>query len=149
MGPQGARHLSSGLEVLSHTPGAQTRDLYEVCCLATVPELRELLAKTPAARFLEEGNERTMQSILTTVTDTSSSLRYLERGDNFSITDWVRQGKGWLFLPYTAEQIPALKPLFRTWVRTAIFSALSLPERDNGLWFVAMSRRSGEDGRPK
>lgn len=70
-----------------------------------------------------------MKSILTTVTSALSALRYLKRGDNFSITDWVMEGEGWLFLPYTAEQIAALKPLFRTWVRTAIFSALSLPSR--------------------
>lgn len=128
--------VSSALEVLAKTPGAESRDLYEVCCLATVPELRELLAKTPAARFFEEGNERTMQSILTTVTDALSAFRYLQRGDNFSITEWVKEGKGWLFLPYASDQIAALHALVRTWVRTAIFSALSLPERDNGLWFV-------------
>jgi hypothetical protein len=128
--------VSSAIEVLAKTPGAESRDLYEVCCLATVPELRELLARTPAARFFEDGNERTMQSILTTVTDALNSLRYLERGDNFSITEWVRKGRGWLFLPYDSDQIAALNTLVRTWVRTAIFTALSLPERDNGLWFV-------------
>ncbi|MGA3050212.1 MAG: type IV secretion system DNA-binding domain-containing protein [Terracidiphilus sp.] len=130
--------VSSAVEALARTPGAESCDLYEVCCLATVPELRDLLARTPAARFFEEGNERTMLSILTTVTGALSALRYLNRGDNFSITDWVKgkEGKGWLFLPYAGEQIAALKPLFRTWVRTAIFSALSLPEGDNKLWFL-------------
>jgi type IV secretory pathway TraG/TraD family ATPase VirD4 len=128
--------VSSVIEVLAKVPGAESCDLYKVCCLTTVPELREVLANTPAARFLEEGNDRTMLSILTTVTDALSALRYLEPGDNFSITEWVREGRGWLFVPYDAEQIAALSPLIRTWVRIAIFSALSLPERDNGLWFV-------------
>jgi hypothetical protein len=40
--------VSSVLQYLSKIPGAESRDLYEVCCLSTVPELRELLANTPA-----------------------------------------------------------------------------------------------------
>ena len=33
---------------------------------------------------------------------------------------WVREGRGVLFLPYQAEQIAALKSLIATWMRLAI-----------------------------
>ncbi|MGA9672390.1 MAG: type IV secretion system DNA-binding domain-containing protein [Terracidiphilus sp.] len=37
--------------------------------------------------------------------------------------------------PNNNEQIAALQPLFRALARIAVFAALSLPEKDNGLWF--------------
>ena len=60
----------------------------------------------------------------------------MPRGDAFGVKNWIRNGKGWQFLPYTANQIEASRPLFRAITRIAIFEALGLPAMDNGLWFM-------------
>ena len=41
-----------------------------------------------------------------------------------------------LFLPYGASQIAALRSIIATWVRLAIFEAMSGAEGDRRLWFV-------------
>jgi type IV secretory pathway TraG/TraD family ATPase VirD4 len=94
------------------------------------------VAKSPAARFFEAGNEKTLLSILTTVTKALAPFQYIERGDNFSVSEWVREGKGWLFLPYNDGQIAALQAIYRTWMRLAISATMSLPEADHRLWLV-------------
>lgn len=137
---QMARQLcASAIEVLRKMPGAKAKDIYELCVLATPQEQAELLKGTPAARYFIEGNERARESIVTTVTDCLAPLRVLSGEDSFSITDWIQQGKGWLFLPYSADQIASLKALYSIWSRVGIFSALSLPEiEDNDptrIWF--------------
>jgi type IV secretory pathway TraG/TraD family ATPase VirD4 len=44
---------------------------------------------------------------------------------------------GALFIPYKAAQIAALRSIIATWMRLAIFEAMSQPEgRDQRLWFV-------------
>jgi type IV secretory pathway TraG/TraD family ATPase VirD4 len=48
----------------------------------------------------------------------------------------VRDGKGVLFLPYTAGQIAALRVLIATWLRLAIFETMSGGEGDKHLWFI-------------
>lgn len=50
--------------------------------------------------------------------------------------EWVKSGKGVLFLPYQADQIAALKSIISTWMRLAIFQTMSLGEGDRRLWFV-------------
>jgi len=41
-----------------------------------------------------------------------------------------------LFIPYRAAQISALRSIIATWMRLAIFEAMSRPEGDQRLWFV-------------
>jgi type IV secretory pathway TraG/TraD family ATPase VirD4 len=54
----------------------------------------------------------------------------------FSVRNWVRTGSGSLFVPYQANQIAALRSIIATWVRLAIFEAMTHPEEDQRLWFV-------------
>src|ERR1039457_1076711 len=49
---------------------------------------------------------------------------------------WIREGRGVLFLPYSAGQIAALKNLIATWMRLAIFETMSLGEGDHRIWFA-------------
>jgi type IV secretory pathway TraG/TraD family ATPase VirD4 len=67
-----------------------------------------------------------------------SALAHLERqaGDPLAVRDWIRNGRGVLFLPYQAGQISALRSIISTWMRIAIFEAMSHGERDQRLWFV-------------
>ena len=57
-------------------------------------------------------------------------------GTGFSVREWVKAGRGVLFLPYQADQIAALKAILSIWMRLAIFQTMSLGEGDHRLWFV-------------
>jgi hypothetical protein len=47
-----------------------------------------------------------------------------------------QRGQGVLFLPYQADQIPALRSIVSTRMRLAIFQTLCLGEGDARLWFA-------------
>ncbi len=62
-----------------------------------------------------------------------------QRAAPFSVREWVRRSSapGILFIPYKAGQIAALKSMIATWMRLAIFEAMSGDEDcDQRLWFV-------------
>jgi type IV secretory pathway TraG/TraD family ATPase VirD4 len=67
-----------------------------------------------------------------------AALAYVkaQRAASFSVRKWVRAGVGSLFIPYRASQIAALRSIIATWLRLAIFEAMSCPEQDLHLWFV-------------
>jgi hypothetical protein len=56
----------------------------------------------------------------------------LKRGDGssvrLSVRDWIRSGRGVLFIPYQPEQIAALSSLIATWMRVAIYETMGLGE---------------------
>jgi type IV secretory pathway TraG/TraD family ATPase VirD4 len=55
----------------------------------------------------------------------------------FSVRGWVKSGRGVLFIPYRAGQIAALRSIIATWIRLAIFEALSqIEDEDQHLWLV-------------
>jgi type IV secretory pathway TraG/TraD family ATPase VirD4 len=61
----------------------------------------------------------------------------LQNGPPFSVRQWVREGRGVLFIPYSARQIAALRTLIATWMDLAIFEALSQQQgHDQRLWFI-------------
>lgn len=128
--------VSSTMQALAASGDVTTRDLYDAISVMTNAELGVLLSQTSASRFFDSGAEETLGSIRTNASQALRGLSYLSHNDNFSITEWVRSGSGWLFMPYRADQIAALKPIITTWMRTAIFSTLSLNEGDSRLWFV-------------
>lgn len=126
--------------VLRQAKAAELHDLAEVYRLLTSApkdELKVILSGTPAAPFLEDGSEKLFGGVRSTTADAVRCLDYLQGspGTPFSVRDWVRSGTGVLFLPYQAEQISALKAVIATWMRLAIFQALSLGEGDCRLWF--------------
>ena len=67
-----------------------------------------------------------------------ASLAFIGRqsGEPFSIRDWVEKGNGVMFLPYQADQIATLRGVISTWLRIAVFQAMSQGEADHRLWFV-------------
>jgi type IV secretory pathway TraG/TraD family ATPase VirD4 len=114
-------------------------ELWRLLLIAPVGELYPLVAGTPAQPFLESDNARMFGSIRSV---TGSSLAALEHvaaqpgGARLSVRQWVRNGRGVLFLPYRATQIAALHSIIATWLRIAIFEAMSGPEQDLRLWFI-------------
>jgi type IV secretory pathway TraG/TraD family ATPase VirD4 len=115
-----------------------TTELYRLLTTAKREELQILVEGTPAAPFLEEGNEKFFGSVRATTSDSTKCLEYIcaQRGVGFSVREWIKEGKGVLFLPYQADQIAALKSVISTWMRLAVFQTLSLGEGDWRLWFA-------------
>ena len=132
------RTFFSALLRQARAVGADMPELYRLLTSATRDELQILVEGTPAAPFLEEGNERLFGSVRSTTSDNTRSIEYVcaQRGSRFSVREWIRSGTGVLFLPYQADQIPALRAIISTWMRLAIFQTLSLGEGDWRLWFA-------------
>jgi type IV secretory pathway TraG/TraD family ATPase VirD4 len=130
--------------LLRHGRAAHERDpaaLWHRLAVAPAEELRALLAGTPAQAFLDPDNARMFGSIRSVAVAALGALEHVQaqRAPAFSVRAWVADGdaRGCLFLPYKAQQIAALRSLIATWVRLAIFEALSGHEgRDQRLWFI-------------
>lgn len=105
---------------------------------ARISELKALCAGTPAARYFEDGGERMLASILGTLAPAVGHLRLIAAidGEPFSVRQWIRAGTGSLWMPYTANQVAALKGLISCWMNIAILETLSLePSRERRIWF--------------
>jgi len=114
-------------------------ELWRLLTMATSDELRGMVAGTPAQPFLEPENARMFSSIRSVMTSAISALPYIQAQSaaSFSVREWVRSGRGVLFIPYQAGQIPALRSIIAAWLRLAIVEAMSQPAgRDQRLWFV-------------
>jgi type IV secretory pathway TraG/TraD family ATPase VirD4 len=120
-------------------PGCDTGELWRLIAVAGTDELRPLLAGTPAQPFLDPENARMFGSLRSIAVSAMRPLEYVrwQTGSPFCVRRWVSEGRGVLFLPYSARQIAALRTLIATWVGLAIFEALSQKEdHDQRLWLV-------------
>jgi type IV secretory pathway TraG/TraD family ATPase VirD4 len=116
-------------------------ELWRLLAVASCEELQPLVAGTPAQPFLELENARMFASIRSVAVSAIAAFEHVraQRAAPFAVRHWVRCGpsSGALFIPYKANQIAALKSMIATWVRLAIFEALSGEEnKDQHLWFV-------------
>jgi len=117
-------------------------ELWRLLTVATSPELRALVAGSPAQPFLEPENARMFGSIRSVAGSAAVALEYVQaqRARTFSVRDWVRSGRGVLFIPYAAPQIAALRSIIATWMRLAIFEVMGRPAEGSAegepLWFV-------------
>jgi type IV secretory pathway TraG/TraD family ATPase VirD4 len=134
-----ARTLFSAVTRQALTAGIRdVGELYRLLVVASKEELQLLVAGTPAAPFLSEGNDKLFQGARSTVTAAVKSLDFVrsQKSALFSVRQWVKSGTGVLFLPYQADQISALKAIISIWMRLAIFQTMSLGEGDHRLWFA-------------
>ena len=116
-------------------------ELWRLLTAASMEELRPIVDGTPAQPFLDPDNARMFGSIRSVTGSAIAALEYIQaqRAAPFSVREWVRAraAPGALFIPYKAGQIAALRSIIATWMRLAIFEAMSQPEgRDQRLWFV-------------
>jgi type IV secretory pathway TraG/TraD family ATPase VirD4 len=116
-------------------------ELWRLLTMASTEELRPIVAGSPAQPFLDPDNARMFGSIRSVTGSAIAALEYIQaqRAAPFSVREWVRARAtpGALFIPYKAGQIAALRSIIATWMRLAIFEAMSQPEgRDQRLWFV-------------
>ncbi len=113
-------------------------ELYRLLTSAPPEEIRLVVAGTAAAPFAEEGNAKMFLGLRSTASEHVKSFDYIrtQQGRAFSVREWVRNGRGVLFLPYQAEQIAAVRSVISCWMRLAIYQTMSLGETDNRLWFA-------------
>jgi type IV secretory pathway TraG/TraD family ATPase VirD4 len=116
-------------------------NLWRLLTMAPADELRPMIAGTPAQPFLDPDNARMFGSIRSVMGSAIAAFEYIQaqRAAPFSVRDWVRMRTlpGALFIPYKAGQIAAMRSMIATWMRLAIFEAMSQAEgRDQRLWFV-------------
>ena len=113
-------------------------ELWRLLTVASSSELRGLVAGSPAQPFLEPENARMFGSIRSVAGSAAVALEYVQaqRARSFSVRDWVRGGRGVLFIPYAAPQIPALRSIIATWMRLAIFELMGRAREGDPLWFV-------------
>jgi type IV secretory pathway TraG/TraD family ATPase VirD4 len=114
------------------------RELWRLLTVAPAAELRPLVAGSPAQPFLEPENARMFGSIRAVAASATAAFEYVQaqRARPFSVRRWVPAGSGALFLPYGATQIAALRTIIATWMRLAIFEAMTRPGHDQHLWFI-------------
>jgi type IV secretory pathway TraG/TraD family ATPase VirD4 len=113
-------------------------ELWRLIAMAPSAELRPIVAGTPAQPFLEPENARMFGSIRSVAGSAAAALEHVQaqRAPAFSVRDWIDGGRGALFLPYEASQIAALRTIIATWVRLAIFEAMSRESIDRRLWVI-------------
>ncbi|EOX4468129.1 type IV secretion system DNA-binding domain-containing protein [Vibrio alginolyticus] len=108
--------------------------------------LKELVAGTPAETYFNEDNERTLESIRSTIVDGVRPLRLLKEENKkgfFSIRDWIAEGDepnaddSWLFLPVRESEIKIQKPLISTWIQAAAKGLMARGvNNERTLWIV-------------
>jgi type IV secretory pathway TraG/TraD family ATPase VirD4 len=130
--------LAALLRRTSQAGLGQLSQLLQLVQAAGLPELRLLLQDTPAAAFVESGNERMFASIRAVCMSSLSPLAHLPAAGaaGFSVKAWVHSDSRVLFLPYRADQVASLRSLISTWMRLAIEATLARGEQDTPLWFV-------------
>jgi len=130
--------LAAVLENFGRLGLGTTSDLIAMLASGSITELKLLCQDTAAARYFEPGGEKMLASILGTLAPAVGNLRFIAalEGETFSIRKWVRSGTGSLWLPYTANQVAALRGLISCWMNIAILETLSLaPDQDRCIWF--------------
>jgi type IV secretory pathway TraG/TraD family ATPase VirD4 len=130
--------LGSILEYCKTEDKTDLSELYRLLVVADQEELQQVLAGSAAQPLVDGKESKMFRSVRGTATPLFNALKYLRdsKGERFSVREWVRNGKGVLFLPYQAGQIASLKTLIAAWLRIAIFEAMSQPEGDQRLWFA-------------
>ncbi|MGH8229362.1 MAG: type IV secretion system DNA-binding domain-containing protein, partial [Steroidobacteraceae bacterium] len=96
-----ARTLFSAITSQAQIAGIRdVAELYRLLVAAPKQELVALAAGTPAAPFLEEGSEKLFQGARSTVTAAVKSLDFVRRqpGSLVSVREWIKSGRGVLFL---------------------------------------------------
>jgi len=134
-----ARTFLSAVASRCHHGGERdAAELWRLLAIASTRELRKVVAGTPAQPFLDADNARMFGSIRSVTGSAVAALAYVQaqRAAPFSVRNWIRTGSGSLFVPYQANQIAALRSIIATWMRLAIFEAMTRPEEDQRLWFV-------------
>lgn len=130
--------VASCIQALAEQGRNDLKSLLWAVQLATIPELKELLAGKPAQAQLQ--TEKTFGSIRTIATNFFSAYNYLDgEGQRpFSVSRFVQAGKpGFLFLTYRDDQLDSVRNLISCVLDIAARSILSLsPDPNRRIWLI-------------
>jgi type IV secretory pathway TraG/TraD family ATPase VirD4 len=135
--------LTSLLRQLHCVRHADVGELYRLLSVTPIEDLRDLLNDTPAGPYLTQDNGKFFGAVRAVANTHLACLEpvALQRAPHsLSVREWVKRVRstntGTLFLPYRANEIAMLRSLISTWMRLAIFEAMSRNEGDQHLWFI-------------
>lgn len=104
-------------------------DLYRLI-IADNESFKNILANTPVAPLLSDGNEKMLASVRSIIGAYTDFLRFLPPDigmDGYSIRDHIaNQRPGWIFLPYSPAQKDALKSMICAIIDVASRAVLGL-----------------------
>lgn len=120
--------------------------------IAKSEEIEPLVAGLPAQTLFDTGAAKMLSSVRGIVGTALMPYRFLNPKagkDGFSVRKWVKEGEGWLWIPYRADMQDALAPLIACWVGVLSTTVLSLKsELGRRIWlimdeFAALGRIQG------
>ncbi len=138
--------VSAALQTLYLDGPRSLLSLLQATAWNDIELLRSLVAGTPAEAYFNADNERTLESIRSTIVDGIRPFRLLMEDDTrgfFSIRDWIEQGDApdaddsWLFLPVRESDIEIQKPLISTWIQSVAKGLMARGvDNDRILWLI-------------
>jgi len=109
-----ARTLASAILRRTWEQSGTNADLHRYACLAQPEEIADLVQGTPAAPLTAASQERFLGSVRAILSSYFAAFEHLDPAAGaagFSIREHVRQGAGWLFVPYLDAQRKSLRGL--------------------------------------
>jgi len=123
-----ARGMLEAIMRSMHQNGQKNPREVQLLLSAPDPEiLRPYIEGTPAGSLLGPGQDRFLGGVIGTASHALAAWQWLSPDGTFSIRDWVKNGRGALFLTYTDDKIEAFRPVLGAWISLAIKETLSLP----------------------
>lgn len=122
--------------------GLNNAEIFRLAVVATLDELREIFAGTPAQALVAEGNERMFGSVRGIVGTYLTPFQYLDpaAGKNaWSLKKYVgnESTKGWLFFNFRDDQLSTVAPIIATMADVVSKSILSLEaDPSRRFWLV-------------
>ena len=128
--------LAAALEKLSSSQSLSS--LTHILLRADLKAFSRFLSGTHAATFADEKGERTTVSIRSTLVSQIQSLEVMKDQGDFSIHDWIANGKpGFLFLTTPPRKRTMLCPLITAQLSVAMKGLMDLgPNVERKLWFI-------------
>lgn len=122
--------ISAVLQRLWEHDKASNGALLYMLTAAPPEEIQSLVQGLPAQALFQPGAERMLGSVRGIVGTYLAPYGYLPKDagpQSWSIRRYLREGRGWLWLPYREDQRAALRPLLATWLGEVINTMLSSP----------------------
>lgn len=111
-------------------------ELVHMLTVEKVDALEKLLRDTPVAGLFDKGSARALSNTRFILTHFIQPHVHLREGA-FSLSEWLQNGKGNLFIPWREDMASAMRPLVSTWFDVLISSMLSLPPSfERRVWFA-------------
>lgn len=108
--------------------------------IAKSTELQNLVHDLPAQTLFDTGAAKMLSSVRGIIGTALMPYRYLNPKagkDGFSVRKWVKEGEGWLWIPYRADMQDTLAPLIACWTGVLSTTVLSLKsELGRRIWLV-------------